>query len=504
MAEASVLSHLPTLLSRLRETYPDARYELDWETPLQLLVATILAAQCTDERVNSVTPALFARYRDARAFADAELAELEEAVRPTGFYRNKARAIRDVCRALVDRFGGEVPADIEEMITLPGVARKTANVVLNNAFGIPSGVIVDTHVARVSRRLGLTDESKPERIEADLMKRLPRDEWIPFGAAVVLHGRYVCTSQAPQCSRCGLEDLCAKHEVTVSPVEDTPARSRSAVRQTTPLDSELDELRAEMSDSPRRTGRARRTENLPLFAETVSRPSDPEASSGTDQLPEDWRAVLANELKKPYFRQLQEFLAEERQAHTVFPPEPDVFNALKLTPYDRTNVLLLGQDPYHDDGQAHGLCFSVRPGVKPPPSLVNIFKELRDDLGCTIPKHGYLARWAEQGVLLLNAVLTVRAHEPNSHKDKGWETFTDAIIRAVNDRPSPVVFVLWGAYAQKKAKLIDASRNPVLTAAHPSPLSAKKFFGSRPFSAINEALISVGKPPIDWQLPERV
>jgi uracil-DNA glycosylase len=223
-----------------------------------------------------------------------------------------------------------------------------------------------------------------------------------------------------------------------------------------------------------------------------------------DDLPEDWRAILAAELDKPYFRQLQEFLAEERRTHSVFPPEGDVFNALKLTPYERTNVLLLGQDPYHDDGQAHGLCFSVRPGIKPPPSLVNMFKELRDDLGCSIPKHGYLAPWAEQGVLMLNAVLTVRAHEPNSHKDRGWETFTDAVIRAVDARPSPVVFVLWGAYAQKKAKLIDASRHPVLTAAHPSPLSAKKFFGSRPFSAINAALQAAGKPPIDWQLPERV
>ncbi len=194
MGEANVRNHLPDLLRRLRETYPDARYELDWETPLQLVVATILAAQCTDERVNAVTPALFAKYRDARAFASADLAELEEDVRPTGFYRNKAKAIRDACRALVDRFGGEVPADIEELITLPGVARKTANVVLNNAFRIPSGVIVDTHVARVSQRLGLTDETKPEQIEADLMHLLPRDEWIPFGAGgraprpVHLHG----------------------------------------------------------------------------------------------------------------------------------------------------------------------------------------------------------------------------------------------------------------------------------------------------------------------------
>ncbi len=226
--------------------------------------------------------------------------------------------------------------------------------------------------------------------------------------------------------------------------------------------------------------------------------------AGIGHLPADWRTILSDELDKPYFHRLQEFVAEERRTHTVFPPEEDVFNALRLTPYERTNVLLLGQDPYHDDGQAHGLCFSVRPGVKPPPSLVNMFKELRDDLGCTIPKHGYLAHWAEQGILLLNAVLTVRAHEPNSHKDKGWETFTDAIIRAVNAKPSPVVFVLWGAYAQKKAKLIDAARHTVLTAAHPSPLSAKKFFGSRPFSAINNALRASGKPPIDWQLPERV
>jgi uracil-DNA glycosylase len=458
---------------------------------LQLLVATILAAQCTDERVNAVTPALFAKYRDAQAFARADLAELEEAVRPTGFYRNKARAIRDACQALVDRFGGEVPADMENLVTLPGVARKTANVVLNNAFRIPSGVIVDTHVARVSRRLGLTDETRPERIEVDLMELLPREEWIAFGAAIVLLGRYTCTAQAPQCSRCVLSDFCPKRGVTPDEV---------AVAS-----NELEGPRAESRPTSRRVGRARPTADSPLFQGDVMSPkSATGVSAETDHLPDDWRAILADELEKPYYRQLQEFLAAERQAHTVFPPEADVFNALALTPYERANVLLLGQDPYHDDGQAHGLCFSVRPGVKPPPSLVNIFKELRDDLGCSIPKHGYLARWAEQGVLLLNAVLTVRAHEANSHKDRGWETFTDAIIRALNARPSPVVFVLWGAYAQKKAKLIDASRNPVLTAAHPSPLSAKKFMGSRPFSAINAALISVGKPPIDWQLPERV
>lgn len=219
-----------------------------------------------------------------------------------------------------------------------------------------------------------------------------------------------------------------------------------------------------------------------------------------DQLPESWRNVLQGEFAKPYFADLMAFVNGQRADHQVFPPEEDVFNAFQATPFDAVKVLLLGQDPYHDDGQAHGMCFSVRPGVKPPPSLVNMFKELRDDLGCTIPKTGYLAPWAEQGVMLLNAVLTVRAHEPNSHKDKGWEPFTDAVIRALNDRPDPVVFVLWGAYAQKKGKLIDEAKHPVIKSAHPSPLSAKKFFGSKPFSAVNAALERLGKPPIDWQL----
>ena len=220
------------------------------------------------------------------------------------------------------------------------------------------------------------------------------------------------------------------------------------------------------------------------------------------QLPADWKAVLADELKKPYFQELKEFVTEERAKHKVFPPESDVFNAFTLTPYERVKVLLLGQDPYHDDGQAHGLCFSVKPGVKRPPSLVNILKELHNDLACKIPNNGYLTPWAEQGVMLLNAVLTVRAHKPNSHKDKGWETFTDAVIRALNARRRPVVFLLWGAYAQKKIKLIDTERHRIVTAAHPSPLSAKKFFGSKPFSAVNHALEELGETPIDWQLPD--
>jgi uracil-DNA glycosylase len=221
------------------------------------------------------------------------------------------------------------------------------------------------------------------------------------------------------------------------------------------------------------------------------------------KLPASWQPILADELKKPYFEELKEFVDEERKHHKVFPPENEVFSALELTPYDNVNVLLLGQDPYHDDGQAHGLCFSVKPGVPAPPSLVNTYKELESDVGCTVPNNGYLVPWAEQGVLMLNAVLTVRAHSPNSHKNKGWEKFTDAVIKKVNDKKDPVVFVLWGGYAQKKLKLIDTDRHTVIQSAHPSPLSAKSgFFGSRCFSAINEALRANGKPEIDWQIPD--
>lgn len=206
--------HLPTILRRLREMHPEARYELDWETPLQLLVATILAAQCTDVRVNAVTKTLFPKYPDARAFAEADTAELEEDVRPTGFYKNKAKAIQGACRMLVDRFGGEVPRTMGEMIRLPGVARKTANVVLGAAYQVASGVIVDTHAARVSQRLGLTRESDPERIEQDLMRIVPRDEWIWLGPALVLHGRYVCTAKGPKCGACALQDVCERRGVS--------------------------------------------------------------------------------------------------------------------------------------------------------------------------------------------------------------------------------------------------------------------------------------------------
>jgi uracil-DNA glycosylase len=220
-------------------------------------------------------------------------------------------------------------------------------------------------------------------------------------------------------------------------------------------------------------------------------------------LPPSWEPLLAGERAQPYFGNLERFLDAERRDHEVYPPAPEVFTALALTPHERVNVLLLGQDPYHDTGQAHGLAFSVRPGVRPPPSLANIFRELKSDLGCSVPNNGYLVPWAQQGVLLLNAVLTVRAHSPGSHQGHGWETFTDAVIRRVNERDSPVVFLLWGGYARKKASLIDASRHPIIESAHPSPLSARSgFFGSRPFSRTNAALHAAGKPEIDWQLPD--
>ena len=219
------------------------------------------------------------------------------------------------------------------------------------------------------------------------------------------------------------------------------------------------------------------------------------------RFPGDWHEALQGELKKPYWKALQEFVAEERAEHQVFPPEDDVFNALRYTALADVRVLLLGQDPYHDDGQAHGLCFSVRPGVRPPPSLKNIYKELHDDLGCSIPDHGNLEHWARQGVLMLNAVLTVRAHEPNSHEGKGWEKLTDEIIRVVGAKTEPVVFLLWGGYARKKAKLVDTKRHGLVEGAHPSPLSAKKFLGSRPFSKVNAELEERGRGGIDWQIP---
>jgi endonuclease-3 len=206
------------LMKRLHEKYPDARYELKWETPEQLLIATILAAQCTDERVNQVTKTLFVKYPNTRAFADADLEELGNDIRPTGFFNNKARAVKGACEVLVERFGGKVPRSMEEMLELPGVARKTANVVLNNAYQIPSGVIVDTHVIRVSKRLGLTANDKPERIEEDLMQKLPQKEWIEYGNGMVLHGRYTCSAAKPRCGDCVFDDICPR--IGVEPAED--------------------------------------------------------------------------------------------------------------------------------------------------------------------------------------------------------------------------------------------------------------------------------------------
>jgi uracil-DNA glycosylase len=225
-------------------------------------------------------------------------------------------------------------------------------------------------------------------------------------------------------------------------------------------------------------------------------------SAMKDRLPADWRTVLKDVLASPEFAELEAYVAAERRRHTVYPSEEDLFSAFRLTPYDEVKVLLLGQDPYHGPGQAHGLAFSVQPGVKPPPSLVNIFKELQSDVGAPKPKDGSLVPWAKQGVLLLNAVLTVREGLANAHEGHGWETFTDAVIQKVSDKRERVVFLLWGSYAQKKEALIDTSRHTILKAPHPSPLSAKRgFFGSKPFSLTNEALKKAGREPIDWALP---
>lgn len=219
------------------------------------------------------------------------------------------------------------------------------------------------------------------------------------------------------------------------------------------------------------------------------------------RLPGDWHDVLAPALQTPWFAELSSFVAAERAAGQVFPPEDEVFTAFAHAPYSQVKLVIIGQDPYHDDGQAHGLCFSVKHGVAPPPSLKNMFKELQSDLGIPAPSHGNLESWAKQGVLLLNAVLTVRAHTPNSHKDKGWEKFTDEVIAALDRRPEPIVFALWGKYAEKKGKRIDGKKHVVVTGAHPSPLSAKLFFGSKPFSAIDAALVKAGHAPMDWRIP---
>ena len=215
----------------------------------------------------------------------------------------------------------------------------------------------------------------------------------------------------------------------------------------------------------------------------------------------DWAEPLSAEFRKPYYRELYKKVLEEYRTRKVFPAPDDIFNALHLTPLSQVKVVILGQDPYHNDGQAHGLCFSVKPDVEIPPSLVNIYQELHDDLGCYIPNNGYLVKWAKQGVLMLNTVLTVRAHQANSHRGMGWEQFTDAAIRVLNEQDRPIVFILWGSPAQKKAQMLNNPKHLILKAPHPSPLSAYRgFFGSRPFSKTNEFLVKNGLEPIDWQI----
>lgn len=215
----------------------------------------------------------------------------------------------------------------------------------------------------------------------------------------------------------------------------------------------------------------------------------------------DWQDIISDEFDKPYYQELRAFLKIEYGTQTIYPDKHDIFNAFRLTPYSEIKVVLIGQDPYHGPGQAHGLSFSVKPGIPAPPSLINIFKEMHDDLGIAIPNHGFLESWARQGVLLLNTVLTVRAGEAHSHRMKGWETFTDEVIRAINLKNEPVVFWLWGKPAQEKEKLITNPHHLILKAPHPSPLSVYRgFYGCKPFSKTNEFLIKIGKAPIDWTL----
>ena len=215
----------------------------------------------------------------------------------------------------------------------------------------------------------------------------------------------------------------------------------------------------------------------------------------------DWLEPLSAEFKKPYYARLYKTVKEEYNTRQIFPESKEIFSAFELTPLHKVKVVILGQDPYHNGGQAHGLCFSVKPGVEIPPSLVNIYQELHDDLGCYIPNHGYLTKWAEQGVLLLNTVLTVRAHAANSHRGIGWEEFTDAAIKALDELDHPIVFILWGRPAQSKKVMLHNRNHLILEAPHPSPLSASRgFFGSRPFSKANEFLKAHGAEPVDWQI----
>lgn len=218
----------------------------------------------------------------------------------------------------------------------------------------------------------------------------------------------------------------------------------------------------------------------------------------------DWLEAIGDEFHKDYYRKLYNFVKDEYNHYVIYPKAEDLFNAFHFTPLSKVKVVIIGQDPYHGENQAHGLCFSVQPEVAIPPSLVNIYKELNDDLGCKIPNNGYLKEWADQGILLLNTVLTVRAHQAASHQGKGWEQFTDAVIQAVNAQDRPVVFILWGRPAQMKKKMLTNPKHLILEAPHPSPLSSYRgFFGSKPFSKTNEFLVANGEEPINWQISDR-
>ncbi len=217
----------------------------------------------------------------------------------------------------------------------------------------------------------------------------------------------------------------------------------------------------------------------------------------------EWLQALQGEFRQPYYKKLFQTVNEEYRTQRIFPPADDIFNAFHYTPLGEVKVVIFGQDPYHGENQAHGLCFSVKPGVDIPPSLVNIYKELHDDLGCAIPSHGYLTKWAKQGVLMMNTVLTVRAHQANSHRGIGWEAFTDAAIRVLNEQDRPIVFILWGRPAQMKKSMLTNPKHLILEAPHPSPLSSYRgFFGSKPFSKTNEFLAAHGIKTIDWQIDE--
>ncbi|MEO1270595.1 MAG: uracil-DNA glycosylase, partial [Myxococcota bacterium] len=425
---------------------------------------------------HQVTASLFVKYPNPQAFADADVKELEQDLVGVSFHRKKAKTLKKLNQDLVRLFGGKVPKDIKQLTRLGGVARKSANVVLNCCFDIPSGVIVDAHVKRNAPRMGMSTQTRPEKIERDLMKIVPKEHWTHFGPAMIIHGRYHCTARKPSCSDCIFLDLCPREGV-------------SGARPSLPSNFPYKE--GWRSGAP-----AQAASSLTSGAKATSQGG---AAGGIDL----WVEHLAAEMDKSYFNKLLHFVDQERSAHEVFPPEDEVFAAFSMTPLEEVKVVLLGQDPYHDNNQAHGLCFSVRPDIKIPPSLRNMYKELQSDLSITPPKHGYLAGWARQGVLMLNTVLTVRAHNANSHQKKGWETFTDEVIKLISRERDHVVFILWGGAAKKKSKLIDKRKHTLLIGTHPSPLSASRgFFGSKPYSTVNAALRKAGQPEIDWsQLP---